>query len=610
MTKNAAMRLSRAICLVLFAFELSMLAACATRRPRPNPAATKAIVSAAPQIRPEQPAAAPSRKASEERSAPLTPAQYADLFDRIRDGFGLPVSDRPAIERQLDWYASNPDYLQRAFGRADLYLFYIVIQLEARHMPLELSLLPVIESAYQPFAYSRARALGLWQFVDGTAKEYGLKSDWWYDGRRDVVASTNAAIDFLQALHQQFGDWLLAVAAYNCGPAAVQRAIEVNKAKHLPTDFWHLRLPRETKAYVPKLLAMKALVADPAKYGLDFSPIPNQPYFTQVPINGQINLQVAATIAGITTKEIYRLNPAFHRWASDPTGPFYLLLPVDAAPVFEQNIADLTPEQRMGVEHYLVRRGDSIRSIARRFKTSVAILRRINAVAGRRLSVGDDIEVPATTYVLPEKVRLAAARVDGLARWRGNVQFQVVRRGDSLWRIAHRYGTTVRALARMNGISPHHILRPGEKLRLYARAPVAHHGHLRFEVVRRGDSLWTIARRHGMSVRKLAALNGLSHDDVLHPGERLRLYTRVGHGGAARAHDAGTHRVTYTVRSGDTLWQIARHFQVTVKELRAWNVISLHAPILAGQELTIQVAGDGGGLSPESGLTSSAHHSP
>jgi len=606
LTKNAAMKPPRAIYLALYAFVLPILAACATRRPhQSNPATTKAIVSPAPAIRPKEPPAAAPRSSRQEASAALTPSQYADLLDRIRDGFALPVSDKPAIDRQLDWYASNPDYLQRAFGRADLYLYYIVTQLEARHMPLELSLLPVIESAYRPFAYSRARASGLWQFVDGTAKEYGLKEDWWYDGRRDVVASTKAALDFLQALHQQFGDWLLAVAAYNCGQSAVQRAIEVNRARHRPTDFWHLRLPRETEAYVPKLLAMKALVADPARYGLDFSPIPNQPYFTQVPTGGQVNLQVAAKIAGITTHDIYQLNPAFHRWASDPSGPFYLLLPVDAASVFEQNVAGLTPDERMGVEHYLVRRGDSIYSIAHRFNTNVAILRRINAVGGGRLSVGEDIEVPAKTYVLPEKVRLAAARVDSHARWRGDVQIQIVRRGDSLWRIAHRYGTTVHALARMNGISPRKILRPGEKLRLYARAPVAQHGQLRFEVVRRGDSLWRIARRHGMSVSTLAALNGLSHDEVLHPGERLRLYSRVrpaSHGKRAShtgsdevaSDPAKTRQVLYTVRSGDTLWQIAHHFHVTVEEVRAWNAISLHAPIVAGQQLAIRVVHDGG----------------
>lgn len=316
------------------------------------------------------------------------------------------------------------------------------------------------------------------------------------------------------------------MAAYDCGQFAVQRAIQVNEAKHRPIDFWHLRLPRETEAYVPKLLAMKLLVANPARYGLDFSPIPNQPYFAQVPTNGQINLQVAAKIAGITTEQVYQLNPAFHRWASDPAGPFYLLLPINAAKVFEENVAALTPDERMGVQHYVVRRGDSVYSIAQRFKSSVSILSQLNARGNGPFAVGESIDVPTARYLLPEKVRLAAARVDGRARWERDPQFQIVRRGDSLWRIARRYRTNVRALARMNGISPHKILQPGERLRLYALAPVAEHGELRFEVVRRGDTLWRIARRHGMSVGMLTTLNGLSRAQVLHPGERLRLFTQ------------------------------------------------------------------------------------
>ena len=268
------------------------------------------------------------------QAAAPAPVQYADLFARIRGGFILPDPDAAAIDRQLNWYASNTEYLQRAFGRADMYLYYIVTQLEARHMPLELALLPVIESAFQPYAYSRARAAGLWQFIPGTGSRFGLKQDWWYDGRRDVVASTNAALDYLQALHDEFhGDWLLAIAAYNCGELAVEHAVQVNQAEDRPIDFWHLRLPRETEAYVPKLLAMKRLVDDPTKYGLAFTAIPNQPYFARVNTQGQINLQVAAQIAGITADEVYELNPAFHRWATDPTGPFYLLMPVDAAPI-------------------------------------------------------------------------------------------------------------------------------------------------------------------------------------------------------------------------------------------------------------------------------------
>ncbi|HET9107262.1 MAG TPA: LysM peptidoglycan-binding domain-containing protein [Steroidobacteraceae bacterium] len=565
-------------------------------------APARVIVPPAPVAQPTPPPP-PAPTATAAAEASLAPTQYADLFDRIRAGFMLPDPRERAIDEQLNWYASHPEYLQRAFGRADMYLYYIVKQLEKRHMPLELALLPVIESAYQPFAYSSARAAGLWQFIRGTGTRFGLKEDWWYDGRRDVVASTNAALDYLQSLHTEFnGDWLLAIAAYNCGGLAVQHAVQVNEAEHRPIDFWHLRLPLETEAYVPKLLAMKRLVADPARYGLDFSPIPNQPYFVKVPTDGQINLQVAAQIAGITAKEVYDLNPAFHRWATDPTGPFYLLLPVTAAPVFEQNLAELTADQRMGVENYVVRRGDSIYGVARRFKTSVELLRKLNTLPNGRLTIGSDLEVPATAYVLPEQVRLAAARVDEHAGWGTHVQFQVVRPGDSLWTIASRYRMTVAALARMNGLSPHQIIRPGERLRLFTRMPMERHGEIRFQVVRTGDTLWSIAHRHGMSVKTLLSLNGLRRGEILHPGERLRLYTHEARGGRvarpayrhASVGSARAHRVFYIVRAGDTLWRIAHRFRVKVAQILAWNAISLHRPILAGQRLMIRVASAGG----------------
>jgi membrane-bound lytic murein transglycosylase D len=586
---------------------LLALAACASR-PALHPQGPVHVIVAPPPPAPS--AAAPVTPPPPAPSAPadattITPAQYADLFDRIRAGFELPDPDKPAIADQVDWYASHPEYLQRSFGRADLYLYYIVTQLEKRHMPLELAFLPVIESAFQPFAYSRARAAGLWQFISGTGKRFGLKQDWWYDGRRDVIASTDAALDYLTALHQEFGDWLLAVAAYNCGELEVQHAIEVNEAEHRPTDFWDLRLPRETEGYVPALLAMKRLVQDPSKYGLAFSPIPNQPYFTRVPTEGQINLQVAAQISGISTEELYELNPAFHRWATDPTGPFYLLLPVNAAAVFEQNVADLTPDERMGLEHYVVRRGDTIYGIAREFKTSVTILRKLNTLPYGRLTVGSEIEVPAAVYTLPENVRLAAARVDDTRRWSRHFRIQIVRPGNSLWQIARRYGMNVHTLARMNGLSLRSTLRPGERLRLYASAPVDRHGNLRFQVVRTGDTLWSIARRHGMTVHTLARLNGLSNGEILHPGERLRLsaavprpaarprlvayHPPVRHGFVARMR-----RVIYTVRSGDTLWQIARLFQVRVAQIMAWNSMRAHSPIMAGQKLLIRVADAGG----------------
>ena len=589
------------------------LSACATRTPLRTVTAQQ-VVPAAPAVAPKVAVAAPAPRAPATAPPLLPPTpstvpaalHYANLFARIRAGFRLPDPNKPVIAEEARWYANHPQFLQRAFGRADMYLYYIVTQLQARHMPLELALLPVIESAFQPFAYSWARAAGIWQFTSGTARTFGLKQDWWYDGRRDVVASTLAALNYLQQLHDDLGGhWLLAIAAYNCGILNVQRAIRYNQARGRPTDFWHLILPRQTELYVPQLLAMARLVQNPAHYGLSFSPIPDQPYFTQVPTNGQINLEVAARLAGISSDEIYQLNPAFHRWATDPTGPFYLLLPIDSVPVFTQNLAALTPDERMGVDRYVVRRGDTVYSVARRFKTSTDLLRRLNTLPNGRLVVGEQIEVPATAYHLPQNVMLAAEQADH-ARWRSRFRFRVVRvrPGDTLWAIAQRHGITVRRLAQMNGLSLHHaVLQPGERLRLYADGRVGRFARPSFRVVqvRPGDSLWSIAVRNHVSVHALARVNHLRPGQVLRPGERLRIVPAMAAvryaPSTARRLLAGVarsvHRVIYTVRSGDTLWQIAQRFQVRVAQILSWNEMRLRQPILAGQKLMILAASGG-----------------
>ena len=473
----------------------------------------------------------PTLSTSPTQVAGITPAEDADLFDRMRAGFKLEDVQRLAVDQQLNWFASHPDYLERAFGRAELYMYHIVTELEARGMPLEIALLPVVESAFEPYAYSRARAAGMWQFIPGTGSRYGLKQDWWYDGRRDVVESTRAALDYLQSLHDEFnGDWLLAIAAYNCGEMAVERALDFNRAKGLPLDFWSLRLPRETQAYVPELLAMRRLVSDPEAYDIAISPIPNQPYFARVETHGQIELKVAAEIAGVTDEEVYELNPAFHRWATDPSGPHYLLLPVDAAQVFTQNISQLTEEQRVHARTYTVGRGDSVASVAKKFNTTPNIVRAMNDLPTGPLTVGTDLRLPSPSSSLPAKVLLAAARVDGHDR--------------------------------------------------SSRRPHVH-------IVRRGDTMWSIARRTGMDVNKLAMMNGMQPGDPLRAGQRLRVSN-----GEARGHSSGSapRKVTYVVRAGDTLTQIAKLFQVSVKEIMAWNGIGSHSGISAGQKLTIRLS--------------------
>ncbi len=465
--------------------------------------------------------------------AGLAPAQYGDLFDRMRVGFKLDDgADRRAVDDQLRWYASNPDYLQRAFGRADLYLYYIVTELERRGMPLELALLPVVESAFEPYAYSRARASGLWQFIPGTGSRFGLKQDWWYDGRRDIVESTRAALDYLQYLHDEFnGDWLLAIAAYNCGEAMVERAAEANRAAGRTVDFWNLWLPGETRAYVPKLLAMKRLVMDPETYGLSFSPIPNAPYFASVPTHGQINLKLAAEIAGISPQDLYELNPAFHRFATDPSGPYFLLLPVDAADVFSENIVQLSEEQRLGVTRYTVRHGDSVVSVAKRFNTTATVIREMNERPAGPLTVGEDVRVPSSVTDLPPKVMLAAAQVDGHGRSSRRAHVQVVRHGDSLWTIARRHGMDVNTLALMNGMHPDDELRAGQHIKLSSGSAASVHKvrHMTY-TVRDGDTVAEIAHLFQCSVPQLLAWNGLNSKSHIHTGQKLHIHLGSRHG--------------------------------------------------------------------------------
>jgi membrane-bound lytic murein transglycosylase D len=466
--------------------------------------------------------------------AGLTPEQYPDVFDRIRAGFKLKDIDSRQIDVQLAFYANNPQYLERVFGRAVPYLHHIVQEIERRGMPLELALLPVVESAFEPYARSWATANGLWQFMPGTGERFGLKQDWWYDGRRDVMASTRAALDYLQYMHDEFfDDWLLAIAAYNCGEFRVQREVNKNRALGKSVDFFSLSLPSETRAYVPKLMAMRRLVANPEDYGIAFSPIPNEPYFARVDTGGQLDLTLAAELAGITLDEVYELNPGFHRWATDPAGPHFLLLPRDTADAFSKNLELLSPDERVRVSLHTVKSGESVATIAKKYKTQAIVVRDMNSLdANTPLVVGSELRVPTAVVNLPAKVMLAAARVDG------------------------------------------HGGRSG-------RRPAVH-------VVRSGDSLWRIAKRNRMDVATLARLNGMGPGDTLRAGQKLVLNTRASSG--SRSASSGNSRaVSYKVRSGDTLSRIAKVFGVTVSDLVNWNGISKQTTLRPGQKLTVNV---------------------
>jgi membrane-bound lytic murein transglycosylase D len=402
-------------------------------------------------------------------------AGLANLFDRIRLGYALPETADKSVALQARYFAGMPDYLDRAFERGERYLYYVVRELEARNMPLELAMLPIVESAYNPYAFSRARAAGIWQFIAPTATRYQVRVNWWQDGRRDVVDSTRAALDYLSALHTMFdGDWFKAIAAYNCGELAVVRAVERNRRAGKPTDFFHLKLPRETRAYVPKLLALSRIVANPSAYGLEFASLANLPYFAQVEVGSQLDLRVAAALIDVGEEELHALNPAFNRWATDPEGPHHLLVPYAAAPTFARAIAGIAPETRMPVEHYRLRTGDTLATVAAARDLSVPAIRELNGATRTELRVGDDILLPLSR-IAPLRAGLI---IEGETPLPGHHRkTYVVRRGDTLASIARQNRVRLAELAHLNGLEPQAQLTAGMRLLVEVQDKVKRRRH-------------------------------------------------------------------------------------------------------------------------------------
>jgi membrane-bound lytic murein transglycosylase D len=461
----------------------------------------------------------------------------ASLWDALRADFALPQQlENKRIRVHRNWYIKHPNYLQRVTERATRYAWHIHQTLAERDMPAEIALLPIVESAYDPFAYSHGRAAGLWQFIPGTAKRFDLKQDWWYDGRRDVVDSTRAALDYLQYLNKRFdNDWLLALAAYNSGEGTVSKAIRRNRKAGKPTDFWSLKLPGETRAYVPKLIALAELVRHPETYGIELPPLPNQAYFKSVDIGGQIDLAVAADLAGITLDSLYRLNPGFNQWATSPDGPHRILVPVNSAATFRQAIAQLPPKQRVQWNRYKVKNGETLSHIAKRYHTSIEVLQAANQLEGSTIRAGKHLMVPVSSqsqdvYKLSAAQRLS--RKQNTSR-KGVKTRHVVTNGDTLWDLSREYKVGVRSLASWNGMAPGDTLRVGQKLVIWTKqtgSKSLHPGAREravYYTVRKGDSLSRISSRFKVSVRDVQRWNGLSGNKYLQPGQRLKLYVDV-----------------------------------------------------------------------------------
>lgn len=457
--------------------------------------------------------------------------RYENLWHRVADSLNVQQQyEHASIDRELAWYLDHPRYLDRITTRAAPFMFAIVEEVEKRNLPLELALLPVVESAFDPTAYSPEHAAGLWQFIPATGRSYGLSSDWWYDGRHDPLASTRAALDYLQFLHDEFdGNWLLAIAAYNTGEGNVRRALRRSGQKPATADFWALRLPAETRGHVPRLLAISRLIANADEFGIQLPALANTPYLEVVELDFQLDLATAAQVAEVDEELLKTLNAGYLQWATHPDYPQSIVVPRDRAQLLRNAVADMPADRRVAWDHYQIQRGDTLGGIARRFSTRVEVLQSVNNIRGTRIVAGRSLLIPRSGL---------SARSAGL----------------------------IAAKA------------PGKP----SPTPTSYR-------IRRGDNLWRIARRYDLSSSDIAAWNGIALDSVLHPGQLLTLHP-TGYLAAADIKNGQEEQtINYSVIRGDSLDRIARRFNVTVDNLSDWNSLDPNALIYPGQEIRVRL---------------------
>lgn len=399
------------------------------------------------------------------------------LWERIRGSFRMADLPSPLVKDWENWYASRPDYLARMIARSERYLFYVIDEVEKRGMPAEIALLPMIESAYNPTAYSHAHASGMWQFIPSTAKTFGLKQNWWQDERRDVLAATRAALDYLEKLYDMFGSWELALASYNWGEGAVGRAIQRNEARGMRGDYLSLDMPAETRNYVPKLIAVKNLIARPDDFGVRLAEIPNQPYFTVVNTDKHIDVKLAAKLAEMPLADFQALNPSHNRPVIRADSTQAILLPANRAATFQSNL-EAHGSKLTSWQSYTLNRDDRLDHIAQRFGIALNQLKEVNSIPARLRSLaGLTILVPDNAQAAGGDVSaagfsptsVAAAAAEPVVAVAASVARHIVKAGETLASIAQRYRMTPAQLASQNGIR-NGKLRTGQTLSV-ASAP-------------------------------------------------------------------------------------------------------------------------------------------
>ncbi len=513
--------------------------------------------------------------------------RYQTVWQSMSHHYGLKYNSKnQMVNKELRFYLRRPHYILELTRNAVPYIYYIYQQTRKRNMPAELALLPMIESDYNPFAYSRTGATGLWQMMPGTASGFGLTINWWYDGRRSIIDSTQAALDYLTYLHEFFGNWLLAIAAYDSGEGTVQTAIAYNKRHHRPTDFWSLPLPKETKLYVPKLLALAAIMRNPNGYRMPVEQVPNQSYFTAINMTQQVDLSEVAKLSHTDIRTVLALNPGFRRWATTPHADYSLLLPNDKAINFKEKMASANLHPITWL-HHKVESGESLGVIARKYKTNLAILKRVNHLSSNTIHSGQDLLVPLSYR--GKKIRAfmkqhSSIREDKIPGPK-LIEYTVKSR-DNLWTVAARYGVTANQIRYWNSLSYNSSLKIGEKLTIWRHH--RYHSKQTHYKVRRGDTISIIAYRFGINEKTLRDYNHLNNN-IVRLGQRLIIPSRA----LTKGHykrKLGNQMLVHHVRSGESLSVIAEYYRVTMSNIMNWNHLKNNI-IHVGQPLKLYLHG-------------------
>lgn len=552
----------------------------------------------------------------------LNREQFAqtDLWQRVRDHFEMGEVDSELVRHYERSYSSNPDYLDRIMSRGSPYLYHIVNEVEKRGMPSEIALLPVVESAFVPKAKSHANASGVWQFIPSTGRRYGLTQNHWYDGRNDVYAATDAALDYLQFLYDTFGDWSLALAGYNWGEGNVLKAMERARKEGLEPTFQNIRMPKETRHYVPKLIAVRNIVNQPDAYRIRLKDIDNSPYFQAISLTHPMDIEAIARLSGISIKEIQHLNPAFSVPVWIPQEGRKLLLPKDAVARFQRNLQQADPHTLLSWKPYKVKGAEKLSDVASKTATDLQQLRSVNRLRGDKVPSGSILLVAAGNQsdvvpdlFIPNDVDDEVGLMDEglfddisfdepeMVSWAEPARFRTlptgprygqytVRRGNTLSVIARKYGMSTGELKKLNRLRSNRI-KPGQKLKVrlsrgsrYAQKSTrTRYGTY---TVRRGSTLSAIANRYGMSTAELKKLNRLRSNRIK-PGQKLKV--RLSRGGSSSKSGRGRYG-TYTVRKGATLSGIASRFGMSTSELKKLNRLKSNR-IKPGQKLKVRSSG-------------------